>query len=72
MTERPAENPFDVISAKAWETVDFHCITHGITLTDDERDAVQLGLASAVHVAIETFGARVALPGSTEDGVANV
>jgi hypothetical protein len=55
-------NPFNIIAASAWQTVDFHCITHGITLTDDERDAVQLGLASAVHVAIETFGARTLPP----------
>ena len=59
-------NPFDIIAAKAWETVDFHCLTHEITLTDDERDAVQLGLASAVHVAIEQFGARVLPPAEPE------
>lgn len=53
-----ADNGFDVMAAKAWETVNFHCITHDITLTDDEVDAVQLGLASAVHVAIEVFGAK--------------
>jgi hypothetical protein len=62
----PDINPFDVIAAKAWETVDFHCVTHEITLTEDERDAVQLGLASAVHVAIECFGARVTPPGGSD------
>jgi hypothetical protein len=64
-TENP--NPFDVIAASAWETVEFHCISHQITLTDLERDAVQLGLASAVHVAIEQFGARTVPPEGTDD-----
>jgi len=45
--------PWEKIEAKAWEIVDFHCVTHEITLTDDERDAVQLGLASGIHAAIE-------------------
>lgn len=66
MSEHQSANAFDVIAAKAWETVNFHCITHGITLTDDERDAVQLGLSSAVHVAIEQFGARPIPPGKKE------
>jgi hypothetical protein len=67
MTESdPTTNPFDIIAASAWQTVDFHCVTHGITLTDDERDAVQLGLSSAVHVAIEQFGARVLPPGGSD------
>ena len=50
------DNVFDVIATRAWEIVEFHLVSHEVDpLDDDERDAVQLGLASGIHAAIEHF-----------------
>lgn len=46
---------FDLIKAKGWEIVEFHLVTHEVTLTADERDAVDLGLSTGVHAAVEYF-----------------
>lgn len=46
---------WDTIEKEAWLIVNFHCTTHEVTLTDDEKDAVQLGLASGMTAALEHF-----------------
>ena len=46
---------WDELEANAWMIVNFHCVTHGITLTDNEKDAVQLGLASGMTAVLEKF-----------------
>ena len=48
-------NAFDVIQAKAKEIVAFHGVTHGVTFTADEWDAIEVGMSSGIHAAIEHF-----------------
>jgi hypothetical protein len=49
------EPVFDLIHQKAQEIVEFHLVTHGVTLTDDDKDAIELGMSSGIHAAIEHF-----------------
>ena len=46
---------WDELEAAAWMIVNFHCVTHELTLTDDEKDAVQLGIASGMTAVLEKF-----------------
>jgi len=59
MSEQSAENVFDVITAKAKEIVAFHMVSHGMTpeFTAEEQDAIELGMSSGIHAAIEHFRA---------------
>ena len=51
------ENEFDVITAKAKEIVAFHMVSHGMTpdFTDAEADAIELGMSSGIHAAMEHY-----------------
>jgi hypothetical protein len=46
---------FDVIQKRANEIVAFHGVTHGITFTEDELLAIEVGMSSGIHAAIEHF-----------------
>lgn len=50
-------NLFDTIQTKAKEIVVFHMVSHGMTpeFTDEEADAIELGMSSGIHAAIEHF-----------------
>ena len=52
-----AQNVFDVITAKAKEIVAFHMVSHGMTpdFTDEEADAIELGMSAGIHAALEHF-----------------
>ena len=54
-----AASDFDVITAKAKEIVAFHMVSHGMTpeFTPEEQDAIELGMSSGIHAAIEHFTA---------------
>lgn len=47
------QNFFYAIQKRAREIVVFHGITHNITFTDDEMDAIELGMSSGIHAAFE-------------------
>lgn len=51
------ENTFDVIQAKAKEIVAFHMVSHGLApeFTPEEADAIELGMSSGIHAAIEHY-----------------
>lgn len=59
-------NVFDVIQAKAQEIVAFHMASHGLAteFTQDEQDAIELGMSSGIHAAIEYYAAHPYSPGS--------
>lgn len=44
---------FDRIQKRALEIVAFHGVTNGVTFTEDEMDAIEVGMSSGIHAAIE-------------------
>lgn len=50
------ESLFDVIQKRAMEIVAFHGVTHEITFTEDEWLAIEVGMSSGIHAAIEHYG----------------
>lgn len=52
---RDEGNLFDQIKAKAKEIAAFHAVTNGVTYTEDEWLAVDIGMSVGVHAAIEHF-----------------
>lgn len=46
---------FDHLKDKAREIAAFHAITNGITYTEDELEAIDIGMSVGIHAAIEYF-----------------
>jgi hypothetical protein len=56
------QNVFDYLKDKAREIAAFHAVTNGVTYTEDEWEAIDIGMSVGIHAAIEHF-----IPPTAED-----
>jgi hypothetical protein len=62
-------NLFDTLKERAMEIVRFHGITHGVTFTDDEMEAIGIGAATGVHASIDYLNDVRAKVAALTDGI---